>query len=101
MLSLALFRVTDASLCRNFLTRLKRYLLTRLYVPYRAVLACTVLPPLGRFLRDESRPGAAQPFVCRNLFVVRFGSLADMCSAKGMSALPPKADIPSAERSVR
>ena len=24
---------------------------------------------------------------------VRFGSKADMCSAKGMSALPPKADI--------
>ena len=27
---------------------------------------------------------------------VRFGSKADMCSAKGMSALPPRADMCSA-----
>jgi hypothetical protein len=32
---------------------------------------------------------------------VRFGSKADMCSAKGMSALPPKADIGSAQVHVR
>ena len=55
-----------------------------LYSPYRIeqCWACTVLPPLERFLRDESRTGAAQPFVCRNPFVDRFGSKADMCSAK-------------------
>jgi hypothetical protein len=51
-----------------------------LYSPYRIdqSWACTVLPPLERFLRDESGTGAAQPFVCRNPFVDRFGSLADM-----------------------
>jgi hypothetical protein len=32
---------------------------------------------------------------------VRFGSKADMCSAKGMSALPPKADMCGATRYVR
>ena len=50
--------------------------------PYRIeqCCACTVLPSLERFLRDEGRAGAAQPFVCRNLFVDRFGSLADMAA---------------------
>ena len=32
---------------------------------------------------------------------VRFGSKADMCSAKGMSALPPKADMCGATSHVR
>ena len=32
---------------------------------------------------------------------VRFGSKADICSAKGMSALPPKADMCGAQTHVR
>ena len=63
-----------------------------LYSPYRIeqCWACTVLPPLERFLRDESRTGAAQPFVCRNPFVDGFGSKADMCSALGDVRFAPE-----------
>jgi hypothetical protein len=52
--------------------------------------ACTVLPPLEWFLRDERGTGPAQPFVCRNLFVDRFGSLADIPQRKSPCPLYPQ-----------
>ena len=72
-------------------TQLRSPAFRPLYSPYRIEQswACTVLPPLERFLRDESRTGAAQPFVCRNLFD-RFGSKADICSAKRHVRFTPK-----------
>jgi hypothetical protein len=56
-------------------TQLRSPVFGPLRSPYRIeqCCACTVLLSFERFLRDEGRAGAAQPFVCRTCLLTALG----------------------------
>ena len=61
--------------------------------PKRLPPKASVRAEFCRAYRCSSASDGKSSCLCLNNVHVRFGSKADICSAKGMSALPPKADI--------
>ena len=74
-----------------------------LYSPYRIEQswACTVLPPLERFLRDESRTGATKLLSAATRLLTALGQKQTCAVQNAMSALPPIADMCGATQNVR